>query len=390
MIKLEQALERVLSNSPVMDRERVMLEQLPNRVLAEDVFADRDMPPFHKSAVDGYACQDPAEGDRLEVQETIPAGAMAHYRVDLNTCSKIMTGAAVPEGSNWIVMVENVRPTGNGAIHITRKGKKSNIAVQGEDFRKGDLILPAGIVLQPQHIAILASVGAAKPLVYRKPSVNLIPTGNELVEPDEIPSWGKIRNTNAPQLVAQFRSTGIDPHYQGIINDTETRVLEVLKQSINNFTLTVLTGGISMGDYDFVPEMMEKAGMEILFHNMAVKPGKPTIFGRKGDHLAIGLPGNPVSTFLQFELLIKPMIYKMMGSDYQPRQVRLPLAETIKSKKEERDSWKPVQIHANKVYTLNYHGSGHIHALYKADGFICIPAETILLKKDTLIDVRQI
>jgi molybdopterin molybdotransferase len=205
-----------------------------------------------------------------------------------------------------------------------------------------------------------------------------------------VPGKGEIRNSNAPQLHAQFQSVGISSHYQGIVSDTKDNVKEVLTESARKYNLTVLTGGVSMGDYDFVPGMMEKAGIEILFHKIAIKPGKPTILGRKGDHLVIGLPGNPVSTFLQFELLIKPVLFRMMGSEYKPLQWKLPLGTDIKSRKDDRESWKPVQILEGRIYPLEYHGSGHLHALHKTDGFIRIEAETERIKKNSLLNVRQI
>jgi molybdopterin molybdotransferase len=391
MIPFNEALKIVLENSKLMATENVLLSGSLGRVLAEDIPADRDMPPFNKSAVDGYACQYPSDGEQLNILETVPAGKMPKYTIKQGYCSKIMTGAEVPPGADWVVMVENTTEDGNGEfITINKKGKKSNIARKGEDFKEGDIVLPKGVIIRPRHIAIFAAVGAVQPLVYKRPSVNIITTGNELVEPNEIPGKSNIRNSNASQLRAQFSSIGLEPNYSGIIKDDEDNIREVLKKSVEKYSISVLTGGVSMGDYDFVPEMMEKAGVEILFHKIAIKPGKPTIFGKKDNHLVIGLPGNPVSTFLQFELLIKPMVYKMMGVKYQPMLVKLPLGERIQSKIDERDSWKPVEIRENKIYPINFHGSGHIHALHKADGFICIPAKEETIEKDTLIDVRQI
>ncbi|MFO8234890.1 MAG: molybdopterin molybdotransferase MoeA [Bacteroidales bacterium] len=390
MISFQEALNIILKNTQLLDKVSVPLTDAYHRVLAEDIVADVDMPAFNKSAVDGFACKNPDEGIRLKVRETISAGSNPGYPIDEGYCSKIMTGAQVPEGANWVVMVENTSVTEEGLVQVLKKGKKSNIVTKAEDFTQGDQIVSAGTFLKPQHIPILASVGTVTPEVYDMPSVSLITTGDELVEPDAKPRLGKLRNTNASQLTAQFNSMGIRPSYQGIISDEEHNLLEVIKRSVNHYDLTVLTGGVSMGDYDYVPGMMEKAGVEILFHNIAMKPGKPTIFGKYKDHLVIGLPGNPVSTFLQFELLIKPMVIKMMGGRYKTSQISLPAGEYIKSKKEERDSWKPVYIENAKVYSLPYHGSGHFYALNKAEGFICIPGQREKIEKGDLVDVRQI
>ena len=390
MISFKEAYRIVLENAPIRRTEWIILKEALDRVLAEDVKADRDMPPFFKSAVDGYACVDPQEGEELKVLEVIPAGSRPKQAVRPGTCSKVMTGAEVPENSNMVVMVEHAEETGEGSIRINKPGNKSNIAKKGEDFRQGDVIVPRGSIIRPQHIAVMASVGHAQPLVNKRPLVNIITTGNELVEPDQQPAPGQIRNSNAVQLENQFKEMGIKASYEGIVGDTAANILKVLTESIENNHLTILTGGVSMGDFDFVPDMMEKAGVEILFHEIAVKPGKPTIFGKRNDHLVIGLPGNPVSTFLQFELLIKPLIYRMMGTTYKPAEIRMPLAEEIREKKSGRDSWKPVKLKDGKMFVVNYHGSGHIHVLQDADGFICIPAGTENLKKDTLVDVRQI
>ncbi|MFP4018335.1 MAG: gephyrin-like molybdotransferase Glp [Bacteroidales bacterium] len=390
MISFEEALNVILGNTPLLNKVEVPLTESYNRVLAEDILADFDMPSFNKSAVDGFACKNPVEGNQLKIRETISAGTSPEYSVSEGYCSKIMTGAPVPEGANWIVMVEHTNVTEEGTVQILKKGKKTNIASRAEDFKKGDKIVSAGTLLKPQHIPILASVGKVTPRVYDVPSVSLITTGDELVEPENIPGSGQIRNTNASQLMSQFGNIGIKPVYQGIIKDEEHNLLEKIKDSVNNYDLTVLTGGVSMGDYDYVPYMMKKAGVEILFHNIAMKPGKPTIFGKYERNLVIGLPGNPVSTFLQFELLIKPMVVKMMGGTYKTAAIKMPVGEFVKSKKEERESWKPVYMENGQVFNLPYHGSGHFHALNQAEGFIRIPAEQEKIEKGELVNVRQI
>jgi len=390
MISFEQALEIVLENAFPVGYERVSLDQALHRVLGEAVAADRDMPAFDKSAVDGYACIEPQDGQELTVIGHVAAGQTPGRPLQPGTCSKVMTGAEVPENTTHVVMVEQTRESDDKVVKLVEPGNKTNIAERGEDFKKGDPVIPAGTYLQPQHIAILAGVGHTRPLVAERPAVKLITTGNELVEPDQQPSASQIRNTNAPQLTAQFQQMGIIPHYSGIVGDDANDLLREIEAGVVHHHLTVLTGGVSMGDYDYVPDMMVNAGVEILFHKIAMKPGKPTIFGRKGDHLIIGLPGNPVSTFLQFELLIKPLLYKLMGADYHPASLKLPLGEEIKQKKSERDSWKPVRFEQGAVYPVSYHGSGHIHALWQANGFVRVPAGETHLKKGATLDVRQV
>jgi len=390
MIAFETAYEKLLAQTTFSGTEQIQLYQSINRVLAEDVCADRDMPPFRKSAVDGYACIDPRPDQELEVVEHVAAGEQPGRKVEKGTCSKVMTGAEVPPGTTHVVMVEQTEEKTGNRVRLLDPGKKTNIAIRGEDFRRGDAVLPKGTWLRPQHLAILAAVGQARPLVAKRPSVGLITTGNELVEPHHEPGPGQIRNTNASQLMGQLSDLGFNAHYSGIVGDTRQSVLHALEEAVGRHWLTVLTGGVSMGDHDYVPDMMEKAGIEILFHKIAMKPGKPTIVGRKGDRLIIGLPGNPVSTFLQFELLIKPLLLKQMGGHYRAPAIRLPLGEEVKQKKSDRDSWKPVRLIRGEVYTIPYHGSGHIHALHLAEGFIRIAAGIQSIKKGTSVDVRQV
>ena len=390
MISFDKAHKIVLENASLMEKSSVPLNQATSYVLAEGVKADRDMPPFFKSSVDGYACKSPETGQELEVLETIAAGTKAKHTIERGKCSKIMTGAEVPEGADWVVMVEDTETAKSGKINILQTGRKSNIANKGEDFKKGEVILKEGTLIAPQHVAVLASVGYSNPQVRKKPSVNILTTGDELVEPDKEPNPTQIRNSNASQLAAQLQSIGIKAGYSGIVKDTKEQLKKELKNSLQDYHITLITGGVSMGDYDFVPAMLESLGVEVLFHNIAMKPGKPTLFGRKGNHFVFGLPGNPVSSFLQFDMLVKPLIYKMMNTEYYPVEWKLPMGEKFTVKVSDRDSWKPVKIKEGKIYPVHYHGSGHIHALNEADGFICIPVGFHGFQKDEVIDVRSI
>ncbi|MGM0496600.1 MAG: gephyrin-like molybdotransferase Glp [Bacteroidota bacterium] len=390
MISFDKAHKIVLDNASLMEESSVILNQATSYVLAEDVKADRDMPPFFKSSVDGYACVAPEAGQELEVLETIAAGAKPKYTIEKGKCSKIMTGAEIPEGADWVVMVEDAATTKSGKVNVLRTGSKSNIAKRGEDFKKGDVIAGEGTIIAPQHVAVLASVGYSNPQIRKKPTVNILTTGDELVEPDMEPNPNQIRNSNASQLAAQLKTIGIDAGYSGIIKDTKEQLKKELRGSLQNYHITLITGGVSMGDYDFVPDMLKSLGVEVLFHNIAMKPGKPTLFGRKGNHLVFGLPGNPVSSFLQFDLLVKPLIYRMMNADFRPVEWKLPIGEKLKVKVSDRDSWKPVKIRDGKIYPIHYHGSGHIHALNEADGFICIPVGFNGFQKNEVVNVRSI
>jgi molybdopterin molybdotransferase len=220
MISFEEALRTVLDTDYLVASERVGLTDSLNRVLAEDVVSDIDMPPFNKSAVDGYACRRADLGNDLQVLEIIPAGKAPEKVVTENSCSKIMTGAPLPEGADCVIMVEDVEEIAANLIRYKKDRVKENICYTGEDIRRDDLLLNRGTRIMPQHIAVMATAGCANPLVYKKVRVAVISTGDEIIEPNEIPKYSQIRNSNSYQLMAQIIKFGGMPDYIGIALDT--------------------------------------------------------------------------------------------------------------------------------------------------------------------------
>jgi molybdopterin molybdotransferase len=349
------------------------------------------MPPFNKSAVDGYACRQEDLTEELEVLEVIKAGKAPKKVIGKKQCSKIMTGAPVPEGANTVIMVEDVEELGNGFIKYKKDKVKNNICAVGEDIEEGRVVLTKGTLIQPQHIAVMATAGCTKPLVYKKVKVAVISTGDELVEPDEKPSVSKIRNSNAYQLIAQAQKLGALTEYIGIALDTEESTRENITKAFQNNDVILLTGGVSMGDFDFVPQVLNELTVELKFKSIAVQPGRPTVFGTRDGQFIFGLPGNPVSSFVQFELLVKPLIYNLMGYNYKPIKIAIPIGEDYARKRSTRLSWLPVKINdQGEVIPISYHGSAHINALTVADGLISVPIGVTDLKKGDLVDVRQI
>jgi molybdopterin molybdotransferase len=215
-----------------------------------------------------------------------------------------MTGAAIPDGADCVIMVEDTKILDSGKVRFKGIFSKENIAKRGEDVSKGDILLKTGKLLSPPDIAVLASSGHTMVSVARKPSVAVISTGNELVEPWNVPEKSQIRNSNSYQLMAQVERAGALGKYYGIAVDDENETFSILEQAILENDMVLITGGVSMGDFDFVPAVMAKAGVNILFSRVAVQPGKPTTFGTKGEKVVFGLPGNPVSSFIQFEMLV--------------------------------------------------------------------------------------
>lgn len=393
MIALDKAIDIVLSNiNPLNKDENVALWSSMGRVLAANVVSDMNMPPFNKTAVDGYACRMVDAKDELEVIEIIPAGTIPSKTVEKGQCSKIMTGAMIPNGADCVLMVEDTKEVSPNRIIFTGDKPRANICILGEDMKTGEVAIKKGTTLSAQHIAIMAALGCTQPSVTLKPSVAVLVTGDELVEPNHVPTGGQIRNSNGHQLVGQILKANATPNYIGIVNDTEQATYNAIAKALKESDIVILTGGVSMGDYDYVPSVMKKLGIQILFDSIAIQPGKPTKFGVKDGKLIFGLPGNPVSSYMQFEILVKPAIQKLMGGEPNTKSiVRLPLANGYKRKKVERLGLIPVLVNdKNKVEAVEFHGSAHIFALAKAEGYIMIPLGDSEIKEGELVDVRPL
>lgn len=391
MVSFEKALEIVLSTVRETGTERIGFNDSLFRVLAEDVRSDVDMPPFDKAAMDGYACRRDDIGRELEVLELVAAGQIPSQSVGSGQCTKIMTGAMIPEGSDTVLMVEHTRETDAGRVRFTGSATAPNIAYKGEDVKKGDRVLQKGMQILPQHLAVLAAVGCIHPLVARQVRVGIMSTGDELVEPADLPGPGKIRNSNSFQLAAQVKAAHCIPNYLGIVPDDEDATDKAIATALANNDVVLLTGGVSMGDFDFVPRIMQKNHVDILFQKVAIKPGRPTVFGKTASSVIFGLPGNPVSSFINFDTLVKPLLYGMMGHTYRASQVKMPLGVAYRRKKADRLEFIPVTFdRQGQVIPVSYHGSAHIHAMCLARGIMSIPQGIFELEKGELADVRPV
>ncbi|MHC4337253.1 MAG: molybdopterin molybdotransferase MoeA [Planctomycetota bacterium] len=240
-------------------------------------------------------------------------------------------------------------------------------------------------------MAVLASVGHTQPLVAQRPRVAVIATGDELVEPASKPGPSQIRNSNSFQLAAQVTAVGAMATNCGIAADTKEVLDNMVKNAIAENDVVILSGGVSVGDYDLVRQILKVNNVKLLFEKVAVKPGKPTVFGVCDEAFCFGLPGNPVSSFVMFELLVKPFLFKMMGHGFKPLPEQGVLEETVSRKKTERYSWLPIVFTKNgKVAVVEYHGSAHVNALCEADGLLCVRAGVAEIKEGTSVVVRQI
>jgi molybdopterin molybdotransferase len=391
MITFHEALKTVKHATKKLDTEIINLADCLNRVIAEDVLSDMSLPPFNKSAMDGYACKQSDLANNLEVLEIIAAGSAPTKTVGTNQCSKIMTGAMVPEGADTVIMIEHTKQVDDNHIHFTKEKTKSNICLKGEDVLVNDVVLKKGTRLKAQHISVLASVGCANPLVYRQPRVATIATGNELVEPDQKPNISQIRNVNSWQLQAQLQKMGIKGNSMGIVSDSKKATKEAMEKCLEENDVLIISGGVSVGDFDFIPQILKELGFNIWFHTLMVKPGKHTVFATCKGKYVLGLPGNPVSSFVQFELLGKPLLYRLMGHDYNAPMVRMPIASNYRRKRADRIEFLPVRFNANnKVVPIQYHGSAHINAFTLANGIMAVPREVDEFMEGEFVHVRQL
>jgi molybdopterin molybdotransferase len=389
MIPVEKALAIVLERTPRLPAEEVSLADALGRVLAEDAAADSDLPPFPRSAVDGYAVrarearESPA---RLAVVGTVPAGAAPAFALREGEAAQIMTGAPLPEGADAVQMVEKTREAAPGEVEILEPVEPgANVAPRGSEVRAGEPVLKRGAWIDPAALAVLATVGKSRVLVGRRPAVAVAATGDELVDPAERPGPGQIRNSNGFSLAAQAQLAGARVTALGVARDDAEALRSVIERGFASDVL-LLSGGVSMGRYDLVEDALARLGVEILVDAVALKPGKPLVFGvGPGGQLTFGLPGNPVSTLVTFELFVKPALLSMQGSE---RPTRPELSATLSgplASRGPRRAYLPGWISpagpagALVARPIPTRGSADIVAFSKANALLVLPEELDLL-----------
>ncbi len=348
MLTVEKAQAAVLERIPRLASERVSALDALGCVLATSVVSDIDVSPFDNSAMDGYAVRaaDLADASEaapvvLRVVEHIAAGGFPTRALGPGEASRIMTGAPVPEGADAVVMVErsealeNAGGTGGTVAFRAVPAAGEHIRLRGEDVKVGETVLRAGEIVGPAAVGLMASVGAAEVDIYRRPRVAIVSTGDELVDITEKPGPGKIRNSNSWTLAAQVLDAGAIPHMLGVARDNEADTRALLSRA-PEFDMMISTGGVSMGDFDVVKGVLEQIGV-MDFWKVAMRPGAPQTYGTIGGTPFFGLPGNPTSTMVGFELFVRPAIRKMRGFAelYRPRTTAV-LAEDVRKKSDRR------------------------------------------------------
>lgn len=321
MIEYSDARALVIGAAKALPSESVPLARALGRTLARDVRAREDIPPFTKSTMDGYAVRaedtrpvtnGPPREIELEVLEDLPAGRTSRKAVGPGQAVRIMTGAPLPAGADAVVMVEDTESR-ERAVKIRREVRPGdNIGLAGEDLKKGEIALERGTLIGPAETAMLAASDLARVPVTRRPKLAVIATGDEIVEAGDPKRPGQIRNSNGPSLTAMAAEAGADARYLGIARDRKASLAAKLARA-KGADVLVLSGGVSVGDYDLVKDGLEASGVEPVFWQVRIKPGKPVFFGRSGRQLVFGLPGNPTSALVTFLLFVRPALDRMLG-----------------------------------------------------------------------------
>jgi molybdopterin molybdotransferase len=395
MISVEEALEILLSNLPERKLERISFQAALGRVLAEDLTATSDIPPFRRSSMDGYAVRavdvktPPVE---LKVVGESRAGGGIPGHLNTGEAIAAMTGAPVPEGADAIQVIEQCEIADGGRkVRILIPVKENeNIAPRGSEARAGKVILTAGHLIGPAEIAVLATFGYGEVTVYKKPSVAIFATGDELVEFDHAPQPDQIRNSNAYCLAGQLRLIGLEADYLGIVRDDREELRRKMLAGLERDVL-IITGGVSMGEYDFVRDVFQDLELEILFSKVAIKPGKPTVFARRGDKLVFGLPGNPISALITFECFARPVLGRLCGmtAPELPRMKGELLADMRQSpgRTAFMPAWVTWQDDGWKVEPLLWKSSADIIGFTGANATFIFPKNRDLLRRGEIVEI---
>ncbi|HUU12968.1 MAG TPA: gephyrin-like molybdotransferase Glp [Terriglobia bacterium] len=373
--------------------EVVSLDGVRGRVLATDVVADRDYPPFHRSTRDGYAVR---SGDLTKLPATLECGgevrAGEHFagKVAPGQCVAIMTGAPLPAGADSVLMLEYTRREGNRVEASRAVEVFENVVRQGSEAAAGGRVLPRGRRLGPSEMGLLATVGRAQVEIFREPRVAIIPTGDEIVPLDRQPEWFQIRNSNAVTLTAQVAEAGGIPWRLGIAPDRAEPLRKLIEEGLSA-DLLLLSGGVSMGKYDLVEQVLADLGAEVFFQGVAIRPGKPLVFGRVRERFFFGLPGNPVSTFVTFELFVRPAIALLGGAEFEyPVFLRARLGKPFRQRLG-LTAFMPARVEVQngepEVNLVGYQGSGDMVGVAAANCFLVVHPEQTDLAAGDWVDV---
>lgn len=401
MINTSEALRLILEVVPAAKSEKIKLAGLLGRTLAEDLIAQENLPPFPNSSMDGYAVRvsdlSQASTEKpvvLTVAGEASAGSVFRKKLPPLSVVRIMTGGLLPQGADAVVPLEQCTQRGERKIVFVRTPKGSEyVRFPGEDVALGETVMTAGDVITPAHLGVLASLGSTKVNVARRPRVAIVATGDELVDATEKPTKGQIRNSSSEVLTGLVHEAGGTPAFLGIARDDQKRIKKLLKEGLRGDYLLV-SGGVSMGKYDLVKEVLEDLGTAIKFWKVNIRPGKPLLFGTCKKTLVFGLPGNPVSTTVTFIQFVRPALRKMLGrKEIFPHRFAAVCDESLKKNDGKRHflrgvtRWEDGRIH---VRTTGSQSSGALSSLVKADCLIILPEEATEVQRGDEVRIEYL
>jgi molybdopterin molybdotransferase len=394
MLPIERGLEIVMSTAKGKDRpdwmpaEPVPLLESMHRILREDVLSDADSPRFDKAIRDGFAVrfEDVARVPAvLTVIGEARAGAGADVSVESGQCCEIMTGAPLPPGATAVVMVENTERVSSASVRILKSAKANEgLLRQGAEAREGERILQTGRQIGIADLGLLAGTGKASVMVSKKPRVAVIATGDELVEVYEDPQPGQIRNSNTYTVCAQVRDAGAEPLMLGIGRDNLDDLRAKIRHGLE-YDVLLVSGGVSMGKYDLVETVFAEFGVEVLFDKIAMKPGKPTVFGHRGNCYVFGLPGNPISTMVAFHMFVRPLLLFLLKAENTSPKILEAKLEAATKCDPERTALVPALVRFEGghywIRTAPWKGSSDLVGLARANALIMIPRRSGTLEQ---------
>lgn len=401
MIDAPRVAEILNSYDYKMPSTRLPLLSAVGRVLREELQAGVDSPPFNKAAMDGFALRAADIGSGVqsaESSDTLPeftvtgrlgAGDVPQAEVGPGQCVQIMTGAMMPAGADKVVRVEYTELDGD-RMRITKPEPNINVIYAGENRKTGESLLSVPRKLSPQDIAVLASHGVVDVTVAEPVRVGIISTGSELLSPGVAPAPGKIYDSNAYQLAAYCVELGLPYINYGSVGDDPVALRRAYEGALAENDMVISSGGVSMGEFDYVPSVLRELGAEVLFHTIAYKPGKSTLFARLGDKCVFGLAGNPAASVVLFRVLIEPTLYRMMGLEHQGCMLRGSLSEDLRRSGARRREYRPAVYESGRIRTIPYGGSSHMDAFAEANCVIELDVGVTELKAGEEVYVRQL
>jgi molybdenum cofactor synthesis domain-containing protein len=399
MLRIEDALELMLAHTPTLPTETVSLAESVGRVLRTEVLSDLDLPPFDRARMDGYALRaadtNLAGTIHLHAIGEIAAGDSFNGTVKRGQAVRIMTGAPVPVGADAVEKIEVIQVNADGTITLNVPVKAGQfITRRASEARCGELMVSDGTIITPAVAAVLASFGYAQVTVSPRPRLALLSTGSELVEVSEKPGVAQIRNSNTYSLAGYAQRIGCEVMRAGIVHDDFEATRVAIAEALSQAEVVILSGGVSMGDYDLVKPALQALGAELIVEKVAMHPGKPTVFAKLGDRVIFGLPGNPVSVAVSFHLFAFPVLRKLQGaSEWHLPRVQATVTQNVKGAPPRR-SHHPGRLHIRngraEVEPLKWVGSSDLVAFMCADCLVVVPEDQSAIASGELTEVIQL